>query len=480
MRDRRGEMKKREIHESAESFIGDLAEFPLKVTPQVIKQNLLNMREMGGEQFGLTKGAETAALAQIPIQPASVEDYRNIVGDKETQQLEKLAKPLNGLRLLQLSSTAFSPRVTDAIGVASALMNYLGLQCSWQVIRPVEEFNQVNRLMYRALEGYPVQWHKAIGDTWLKYNDMYARFFRQKYDIVIVHDHAGLAILSAMTNYNRGKRHLGKWIWSCHRELSIAPPDIWSLLYPHIRYYDAAIFDKESQVRGELKSIYTGVITPAIDPLNPRNAELSRKSIEGVLFQRGIDLGRPIISQVYPLDKAADPLGVIEIYHLVKERIPQVQLILVAPPRSDDMDTRDYFRQLAHQAASDNDLHLLSTPEEVGNVEINAIQQASQVVVQRSVGNGFGLTVADAMWSSRPVVGGRAGGMPLLIIDDETGFLVDDNHQAAERITYLLANPQIANKMGRKARQHIRQSFLITRYVRDYLKLFQFMLSMRE
>jgi len=274
-----------------------------------------------------------------------------------------------------------------------------------------------------------------------------------------------------MVLQSNGGRRCGKWLWCCHIDLTDSREDTWQFLQPFVEIYDGLIFSLEDYVKDNLDASRIFIVPPAIDPLSPKNVELSPEVVAQVLSPYGVSLDRPLIVQVSRFDKAKNPWGTIDAYRLVKREVPWVQLALVTSMSADDPDTRKYFQRVADYAGGDCDMYLLTNLVGVGNMEVNAIQRASTVAVQNSVKEGFGLTVSEALWKGRPVVGGDVGGIPLQIIYGKTGYLVNTVQECANRVVHLLQHAKVAAQMGQAGREHVGQNFLVTRYIRDYLKI---------
>jgi len=408
-------------------------------------------------------------LSPVTTTPKSLDDYREIVGEEVTTEIRNLAAPLRGARLIHLNSTAFGGGVAEMLTSLVPLMNDVGLKAEWQVIRGDEKFFNVTKTMHDCLQGTSVSWNQYTTRVWLQYNQMNAELFDQDYDYVIVHDPQPAGILKMLESGDKA-RH-GKWLWRCHIDLTEGQENVWQFLEPFVEIYDGVIFSLEDYVKESLGTARIFILPPAIDPLSPKNIELSPEVIAQVLSPYGVNLNRPLILQVSRFDKAKNPWGVIDAYRLVKREVPWVQLVLVTSLAQDDPDSRDYFEHVAKYAGGDYDVYLLTNLVGVGNVEVNALQRSARVVVQNSAKEGFGLVVSEALWKGRPVVAGNAGGIPLQIIYGKTGYLVNTVEECANRIAYLLKHPQVAERTGQAGKEHVRQNFLITRYLRDYLKI---------
>jgi trehalose synthase len=309
-------------------------------------------------------------------------------------------------------------------------------------------------------------------ETWLRYNDLNAEFFDEHYDLIVVHDPQPVGLISAIERL--GKRPLGKhWIWHSHLDLSEAQPDVWDMLRPSAERYDAVVFDMAEYARADIRAPLVAVIHPAIDPLHPKNMiKVSDETVRTVLGRFDVDPDRPLISQVSPFDQRHDPLGLIDVYRQVRMEVPGLQLVLVALMTTTDPQARTYFELATERAGDEKDIHVLSSLNDLGNLEVNVLQRAAQVVVQRYSGKGFAIMASEAMWKERPVVAARVSGIPAQIVDGRTGYVVDDDKGFVERIVHLLKNPGMADEMGRRAKEHVRHNFLVTRQIKDYLTLF--------
>jgi trehalose synthase len=308
-------------------------------------------------------------------------------------------------------------------------------------------------------------------DVWLQNNLLNAQLFDEDYDFVVVHDPQPAALLAFIADV-RGRHPAGHWLWRCHIDLTHAQVQVWDMLRPHVGGYDAAMFTLADYVKEDLGGPRTVVIPPAIDPLSPKNADLPDDVQQSILARYGVDPSQPLIAQVSRFDPWKDPLGVIEVYRAVKKELPELHLVLIASMAHDDPEGWAWYERTVRRAGDDYDIHILSNLNGVGNVEVNAFQRAAHVVIQKSVREGFGLVVSEALWKGRPVVAGKVGGIPLQIVDGKTGYLVSTVEECAQQVLFLLKNPGKAREMGLAGREFVRDKFLITRYLRDYLRVF--------
>lgn len=410
-------------------------------------------------------------LGSVATSPKSLADYRPIIGDDKYEELLSLGRALKGARVLHVNATAFGGGIAEILATMVPLMNDLGMVADWQVIRGADEFFQVTKAMHNSLQGMYIDWTQQMWDIWCHYNRLNAELFDEAYDFVIVHDPQPAAVLSYIRNEGVGVDG-GQWIWRCHIDLTAAQEQVWDILRQHVSCYDAAIFTLASYVRDDLTGPRIFAIPVSIDPLSPKNMDLAPEAVAAILERYGVDTSRPIISQISRFDPWKDPLGVIDVYRMVKDDVADLQLVLIASMAHDDPEGWSWYERTVRRAGEDYDIHILSNLNGVGNVEVNAFQRASNVVIQKSIREGFGLVVSEALWKNRPVVATNVGGIPLQIQDGRSGFLVNSTSEAADRVRFLLRHPDIAAEMGRAGHEHVREHFLITRHLRDYLAVF--------
>ena len=409
-------------------------------------------------------------LTSVPVTPKALADYRAIVGDAPIDEIRRLAEPLRGARVLHLNATAFGGGVAEILSALIPLLNDLGLKADWQIISGADEFFAVTKAIHNGLQGMFVPWTSAMRDTWLHYNRLNADLLDGEYDFAVIHDPQPAGVLSLAIE--RGRPKVGKWVWRCHIDLTAAQPDVWDFLRPYLAPYDAAIFTLKDYAKDDVPTPRLFFLPPAIDPLSPKNVRLAPDTVEAILSRYAIDPHRPLLAQVSRFDPWKDPVGVIDAYRLVKREIPEVQLVLVASMAHDDPEGWSYYERTARRAGEDMDIQILTNLTGAGNVEVNAVQAAARVVVQKSLREGFGLVVSEALWKGRPVVAGNVGGIPLQVLNGRTGYLANSPAECSERILHLLRHPNEADSMGAAGREHVRANFLITRYLCDHLKMF--------
>mgnify|MGYP005847209731 CR=1 FL=1 len=408
-------------------------------------------------------------LTAVPIGTKSISHYEDIVGGELIERARQLADRLKGSKLLHLSSTAFGGGVAELLYTLVPLSRDLGLGVDWKIIYGSDDFFTTTKLFHNALQGMDLIMTKDMVDIYVHQNDYNAEMFQGEYDFVMVHDPQPAAILRLLED--KGRRR-GKWVWRCHIDLTEANRAVWEFLKPYIDAYDAAVFTMPQYVKEDLGVHRVKIVAPTIDPLSPKNMDIEEKDVENVLARYGIDSNRPILVQVSRFDPWKDPLGVIDAYRIVKEKVPEVQLLMIASMATDDPEGWHYYEKTSRHAAGDRDIHLLSNFEGVGNLEVNAFQRSADVVVQKSIREGFGLVVSEALWKGKPVVGGKAGGIPIQIIDGVDGYLIETVEECADRILKLLADGKKREEMGIAGREHVRKNFLSPRQLVDYLELF--------
>jgi trehalose synthase len=405
-------------------------------------------------------------LQQVSVERKRLDDYAPVVGEEVIADLRNLAAPLRDARLLHINATAYGGGVAEMLQTLVPLMRDVGLDAEWQVIEGADEFFEVTKACHNGLQGMDLAFTEEMQETWRRYNERNARQLEGSYDLIVVHDPQPAGLL----HYHgpEGGKH---WAWRCHIDTSHPNPAYWGFFAPYINEYEAAIFTMDQYVGPGVESEHLAIITPTIDPLSPKNAPMEFERARGIVAGFGLDVERPIVTQVSRFDPWKDPLGVIDAYRIVKAQEPDAQLALVGSMASDDPEGWYYMDKTIRHAGEDFDIHILHNYHGVGGLEVGAFQTASDVVIQKSTREGFGLVVTEALWKGQPVIGGNVGGIPLQVLDGKTGFLVDSVEACAERAIELLRHPEEAERMGQAAREHVRRNFLTTRHLSDYLHL---------
>ena len=390
---------------------------------------------------------------------AKIEEYIPIVDESVIDDLRLLADKLKGRVIQHINSTPVGGGVAEILSRMVPLLRGLGVDTKWDVMKGSERFFEVTKKFHNALHGRAAEINKCDFDVFMETSrdnlnevDIYG-------DIVFVHDPQPIALIK--------KKAQNKWIWRCHIDISNPHLKVWHFLRDFVVNYDAAVFS--APAFSQMLPIRQFLISPSIDPLSDKNRELPQETIDMVLRKYNIPQDKPIITQISRFDRLKDPAGVIEAYRLVK-RYVDCHLILAGGTATDDPEGLKVLEEAREKAQQDKDIHILLLPQ--ADLEVNALQRASTVVVQKSIREGFGLTVSEALWKAKPVVASNAGGIPLQIKHRYSGLLCHSVEGAAFAMKQFLNNPQYARKLGENGKEHIRNNFLITRHLRDYMLLF--------
>jgi trehalose synthase len=404
-------------------------------------------------------------LDHVDVGPRSLDPYGYVLGGGVVEQIKKQAAPLRGARIAHISSTTYGAGVCELLRSIVPLYRGLGIQADWKLILTDPKLVKVTRSFRNALQGAPEKLDQAARETYLTSNSRNAELLEKDYDFIFAHDPQ-----TAAMRHFRGPAG-AKWIWRCHIDTSEPNEAVLEFMLPFLAEYDALVFTMEGFVPDALKHQNVVTMTPAIDPLSPKNMGLSESICLELLSWRGVDPRRPLVSQVSRFDRWKDPLGVIEVFRLVRQEVPGLQLAMIGSIAEDDPEVSEMYRRIVAAARDDDDIHVLTNMIGVGDMEVSAFQTCSRVVIQKSIREGFGLGVSETMWKGTPVVANRAGGIPLQMEGDVGGFLVDSTEECVERVLYLLRDREEARKRGRAGRERVRQRFLITRLLVDEMGL---------
>jgi trehalose synthase len=405
-------------------------------------------------------------LQLVNVGSKSLADYATIATRGLMDEIRRLAEPLQGKRVVHLSATAFGGGVAEINYTLIPLMRDAGLEVEWRIIKGADEFFDVTKTIHNALQGAETGLTDAQEEVYKRYNALNAEEFEDGYDFVCIHDPQPAAMIDHFESSS------ARWIWRCHIDLSTPNPNVLDFLVPSLSRYDAHIYHMREYVPPHDGLPEAFIWPPAIDPLNPKNMALSAEDAAYIVDQFGIDVKRPLLTQVSRFDPWKDPLGVIDAYRGVKESYPDVQLALVGSMAHDDPEGWEFYNQTVGYADGDPDIFILSNLNNIGSVEVNAFQVHSAAVIQKSIREGFGLTVTEALWKGRPTVAGRAGGIVQQIEDDVTGWLVDSPDECAEACKEILADPAAARERALRGKEHVRRHFLTPRLLRDWLALY--------
>ncbi|RLF16523.1 MAG: glycosyl transferase family 1 [Thermoprotei archaeon] len=394
----------------------------------------------------------------------SIEDYERVIGKDEVNSILELAERVKGAKVIHVNATSYGGGVAEILKNLIPLARSVGLDARWQVLKANPEFFGVTKKIHNALQGdMTIALSEDMMQLYLKVNEENASLLDLDGDVVCIHDPQPLPLIT----YRRG----GRWVWRCHIDTSEPNLSVWSFLRGFVLKYDAVVFSLERFVPRDLAGVKVFIRYPSIDPLSDKNKPLRPSIIQEVLERFDIDPDRPIIGQVARFDPWKDPLGVIEVFRMVREKEPKTQLLLIGSFAHDDPEGSEWYKKTVEKASQSKDVHVLTNLDGVGDLEVNALQRSFTVGLQLSIREGFGLAVSEALWKEVPVVARRAGGIPLQVIDGVTGFLVNGLEEAAEKVVMLLRRPWLARALGRNGREHVRYNFLITRDLKDYLRM---------
>jgi trehalose synthase len=417
--------------------------------------------------------AERRAVPRIPESPPApspppkLDEYQRIIGKPELDELRFLARNLQGKTVKMVNSTALGGGVAEILNRLVPLMDELGLPTRWEVITGGDDFFEVTKSFHNALQGADYVLSSQAKEIFLANNEQNRQRLNFDEDLIVIHDPQPAGLIDSK------KDHSGKWVWRCHIDLSNPHPDVWGFLRPMVEQYDAAIFSSPAFARQ--LAIRQYLFYPCIDPLSEKNKDLDDTLVQKVCDDFGLDRSRPIITQISRFDRAKDPVGVVQAYKLAKQYV-DCQLVLAGGGATDDPEGAVVLQEVMAAAEDDPDIIVLNLPP-WSALEINALQRASTLIVQKSLKEGFGLTVAEALWKGKPTIAGAVGGIPSQVIHEITGVLVHSVEGCAYQIRYLLTHPEVARRLGRNGREHVKENFLITSNVKRWLLLFRILLG---
>jgi trehalose synthase len=400
---------------------------------------------------------DTGISSRIPL-----EEYARILGEGEIEELRALAKPLRGRSIEMINSTAVGGGVAEILTRLLPLGEQLGLNIRWDVLTGGDDFFEVTKAFHNALHGAPYHATARDCEIFKTYNERNQKRLPLDAEFMVIHDPQPAALIEAR------KKNGNHWVWRCHIDLSHPNQAVWDFLEPYVARHDASMFSSPEFARKLPIPQY--LFYPAIDPLSEKNCDLEPEFIAGVLARYGIDPQRPILTQISRFDRSKDPVGVVRAYRIVK-RYFDCQLVLAGGGAPDDPEGSVVLKEVLREAENDPDIKVLDLPASAP-LEVNALQRASTIVIQKSLREGFGLTVSEALWKKKPVVASAVGGIPTQVIHKQTGLLAHSVEGTAYQIRFLLSHPEIAAKLGESGHQHVKENFLITQKLKRYLTLF--------
>jgi len=404
-------------------------------------------------------------LQKVAVGRWSLDAYEGIAPGAILQELRERARSLKGARILHVNATPYGGGVSELLRSSVPLLRDLGLTVDWKVIGGDQDFFHATKTLHNALQGAPRSLSDAERAAYMRCVQENAATLDGGYDFIVIHDPQPAGLLQA---HGKGS---ARWVWRCHIDTSEPNPDAWSFLEPLLGGFDAAVFTMPEFVPPDFPVARVEAIAPAIDPLSPKNFDLDAGTASQILDWIGLDLPGRLVTQVSRFDQWKDPLGVIDAYRLVREEIGDLQLALVGSMALDDPEGWDVYRQVSEAADHDPLIHIYTNLTGVGNVEVNAFQRLSEVIVQKSIREGFGLVVSESLWKGTPVVAGRAGGIPMQMPEGVGGLLVDSVEQCATAMLKLLGDRELAEQLGHSGREQVREHYLLPRLLMEELGL---------
>lgn len=392
-----------------------------------------------------------------------LDDYAPTIGPELVSEIRMLGQRFKEKSIKNVNSTFVGGGVAEILNRLVPLLNEMGINAGWEVIKGGEDFFKVTKAFHNALHGARVRITKKMFDIHAAYNEENARHMDLSSDVMVIHDPQPVGLIKARSKNSK------RWLWRCHIDVTYAHRGVWNYLEPYINMYDASIFTSPSFAKQ--LPIPQFMITPSIDPLSDKNMELPPEYIDMVLEKYGIPRDKPLVAQISRYDRLKDPVGAIKAFKMAR-RYVDCRLLLVGSGASDDPEGAEVLNEVKEAAAGDQDIIILYIPpSETLSMEVNALQRAATIILQKSIREGFALTVTEALWKARPVIASNVGGIPLQVLHNLTGVLVHSIEGCANQIRYLISNPEFAAKLGQNGREHIRRNFLLTRHLKDYLLL---------
>jgi trehalose synthase len=391
--------------------------------------------------------------------PHKLQDYEQIVGPEVIEEIQVVADRVRGRCLQNINSTPVGGGVAEILTRLVPLLREVGVDARWDLIKGDQEFFEVTKAFHNALHGNSHEITQHMFEVFRANTEANLREMDFPGDVVLIHDPQPAGLVLRKPEVGR------KWVWRCHIDVSEPNPKVWSFLQPYVEQYDAAIFSMPDFAQDLPVPQY--MVAPSIDPLSDKNRDLDPHFVESILEKYGLDPERPIVTQISRFDRLKDPLGVIAGHRMVKRRV-DCQLVLAGGGAPDDPEGAQVLQEVQESAGSDPDIHVLLLPP-FSDLEINALVRGSTVVMQKSIREGFGLTVSEALWKKKPVIGGAVGGIKQQIINGTTGFLVHSPEGAAQRTIQLLRDRELRRRLGENGHLHVKQNFLLTRHLKDYM-----------
>tara|TARA_Y100000310_G_scaffold47186_1_gene43806 strand:+ start:32467 stop:33804 length:1338 start_codon:yes stop_codon:yes gene_type:complete len=400
------------------------------------------------------------------IMPLSLNDYKDVVGEELVGKIHQEAESLVDKHVEHINSTFYGGGVAEILNSLTLLMNDVGIKTGWRLLKGSQDFFNVTKKFHNALQSADIELSDTKKRIYMETNETNSIIMHiDSADCIIIHDPQPLPLINF---YKKNQ----SWIWRCHIDLSNPNQTLWNYLKQFIEKYDSSIFSREEYTKKDLH-IPHNIIPPSIDPLTTKNKFIPESVCKTYLSRFGVDLDKPIISQVSRFDVWKDPLGVIKAFEIIKKQV-DCKLVLLGSMASDDPEGEEIYNKLMEKVKDNPDIVIINFSDDF---LVNCLQRTSDVVIQKSLKEGFGLTVTEALWKGTPVIGGNVGGIPLQVLDGKNGFLVNDVNECADRTIKLLKDPKLREDMGKAGIEHVKNNFLITRHMMDYIMLLKGMIQ---
>ncbi len=404
-------------------------------------------------------------MKEVAVGKKDILLYKSFIPNEEFRRIKLLSQSLKGKRIAFINSTAFGGGVAELFHSIVPVSRSMGVDLRWFVMEGDAEFFETTKKIHNMLQGKEGSLTKEEIDHYMEINRKNAEQLTGSFDIVVIHDPQPMAIPFFM------KQKGGYFVWRCHIDTSFPNAQASELIRKLLSLYDETIFSMKEFAEGVSAQSFR-IIYPSIDPLSPKNSELGKKVVKEIVERYGVDTSRPIIVQISRFDPWKDPLGVIDVYRELKKKHKGIQLVLIGSMATDDPEGWKFYQKTLRHAGEDKDLFILSNLDGAGSREVNAFQRAATIVLQKSIREGFGLTVSEALWKRRAVIGGRAGGITVQIRSGENGYLVSSNEECVKVADELLTDREKRENFGLQGRRVVGEKFLITRHIGDYLSIF--------
>jgi len=405
-------------------------------------------------------------LQKVVVKQKKIKDYERLTDPHILNWIYDLSKLLKGVSILEINSTSSGGGVAELLSAAVPLLQDLGINIDWQVASYDRHFFEITKKMHNALQGAAYTLSEEEKTIYVKQNKKRAQLLEGQYDIIVVNDPQPAA-MRQFANHMQAK-----WIWWCHIDTSQPNKDVWQFMKPFVEQYDGAVFTLPEFIPPDFETKKIEFIAPAIDPLSPKNNYLAPELTKKILTDFNIQTNKPLITQVSRFDIWKDPLGVIKVYRLLKAAgFKGLQLALIGSMTEDDPEAWSIYKDIMREANNDPNIFFYTNLNGIGNLEVNAFQRGSQVIIQKSIREGFGLAVSEALWKETPVVAGHTGGIPLQMSNGVGGFLIHTDTECAEKVGFLLQNPAKAKIIAKRGQKRVASHFLITRFLAEFLLL---------